>query len=209
MRDMPDNSVDLCLTDPPYGINAGKMQLGNSKNKKWVKKEWDNEPPKDEYFTELMRVSKNQIIWGGNYFKLPNVKGWIVWDKNNGNSDFADGELAWSSINKPLKIKKIHWCGIASNREDTSGKLHPTQKPVALFKWCLDNYSKEGDVIFDPFCGSGTTAIACHTLKRKFICVDKEKEYIDIAKKRYAELTAQQDLFIEPKETIEQERLGF
>ena len=108
MKQCEDKQFDLAIVDPPYGIDAGNMQMGNNTKKKWTKKDWDKNTPTKEYFDELFRISKNQIVWGGNYFDLPPSKCWVVWDKNNGESDFADGEMAWTSFNKPMRIKKLH-----------------------------------------------------------------------------------------------------
>ncbi len=167
MKQYPDKYFDLAIVDPPYGIGASEMQMGNNSKKKWNKgKNWDNETPTNEYWNELFRVSKNQIVWGGNYFDLPLTKSWTIWDKNNGESGFADGEMAWNSFNKPLKIKKIHWCGSASNWEDTSGKIHPTQKPVKLYSWQLQEYATEGMKLLDTHFGSGSIALAVDKANR-------------------------------------------
>ena len=196
MSRYPDNYFDLAIVDPPYGIRASEMQMGNNSKKKWDKgKNWDNETPTNEYWNELFRVSKNQIVWGGNYFDLPLTKSWTIWDKNNGNSDFADGEMAWTSFNKPLKIKKIHWCGSASNWEDTNGKIHPTQKPVALYKWLLDKYAKQGDKILDTHLGSGSIAIACHDYGFDLTACELDTEYFDKSIQRIKNHISQQKLF--------------
>jgi len=196
MARYPDKYFDLAIVDPPYGIGATNMQMGNNKKKKWKSgKNWDNETPSNEYFTELMRVSKNQIIWGGNYFSLPLTKHWVIWDKNNGDSDFADGEMAWCSLNKQLKIIKIHWCGSASNWEDTNGKIHPTQKPVALYKWLLDKYAKQGDKILDTHLGSGSIAMACHDYDFELTACELDKDYYDKAIERIKNHVSQQKLF--------------
>ena len=195
MREMSDNQFDLAIVDPPYGINAANMQMGNNSRKKWGKKDWDKNTPTPEYWNELFRVSKNQIVWGGNYFYLPPSKCWVVWDKNNGESDFADGEMAWTSFDKPMRIKKIHWTGSASNWEDTKGKIHPTQKPVKLYEWLLMNYAKEGDKILDTHLGSGSIAIACHNLGYDLTGYELDKEYYDNAIKRIKNHQAQTRIF--------------
>ena len=185
MRNIPDKSIDLVLTDPPYGIGISK----NPVRQMHAKKQWDNDIPNEEYFNEIFRISKNQIIWGGNYFNLPSSQGFIIWDKKQPeNFSLAMCEYAYSSFQKPAKIYRR---SVLEER----GKVHPTQKPVALFKWILDKYSEEGQTILDPFAGSGTTAIACHDLKRNFICIEKEPEYHAIATKRYNEAKAQMTLF--------------
>jgi site-specific DNA-methyltransferase (adenine-specific) len=196
MARYPDNYFDLAIVDPPYGIGANKMTLGNGKNKIYRgEKDWDLEIPPKPYWIELKRVSKNQIIWGGNYFELPPSKCWVVWDKNNGKSDFADGEMAWTSFNKPMRIKKIHWCGSASNWEDTNGKIHPTQKPVALYKWLLKNYAKEGDKILDTHLGSGSIAIACHDMGFDLEGCELDKDYFEAASKRFETHKSQLRIF--------------
>ena len=191
-----DNHFDLAIVDPPYGIDVTKMTLGNAKKKlKSKEKDWDNEVPSEAYFKELFRVSKNQLIWGGNYFDLPNSRFWIVWDKNNGESDFADGEMCWGSFDKPMRIKRVNWCGSACKHETGQNKIHPTQKPVKLYKWLLHNYTNEGDLILDTHLGSGSIAIACHYMKRNLIGYEIDKDYYDVACKRFKEQTSQQALW--------------
>jgi len=191
-----DNHFDLAIVDPPYGIGASEMQMGNNSKKKWNKgKNWDNETPTNEYWNELFRVSKNQIVWGGNYFDLPLTKSWTIWDKNNGESGFADGEMAWNSFNKPLKIKKIHWCGSASNWEDTSGKIHPTQKPLALYDWLLKEFAEEGDLILDTHLGSGSSRIAAYKGGFNFVGFEIDSEYYQKQEKRFNEFKSQLRLF--------------
>jgi len=196
MKQYPDKYFDLAIVDPPYGIGASEMQMGNNSKKKWNKgKNWDNETPTNEYWNELFRVSKNQIVWGGNYFDLPLTKSWTIWDKNNGESGFADGEMAWNSFNKPLKIKKIHWCGSASNWEDTSGKIHPTQKPLALYDWLLKEFAEEGDLILDTHLGSGSSRIAAYKGGFNFVGFEIDSEYYQKQEKRFNEFKSQLRLF--------------
>jgi site-specific DNA-methyltransferase (adenine-specific) len=202
MKDMGENSVDLCLTDPPYGINeaAGKNK---SRNKPFGSKvlkmeaihakdygcdDWDKERPKKEIFQLILKISNNQIIFGGNYFSdlLPASNCWIVWDKDNGKSHFADCELIYTSFKSAVRMKKYRWNGMLKQPgEKKDFRVHPTQKPVKLIQWILDKYSDKKDLIFDPFMGSGTTAIACYRTGRKFIGIEKEKKYFDIAVERY------------------------
>ena len=179
MRKLPDKCIDLCLCDPPYGIgeDGGKCRTRGKSIPNHEKGNWDNERPKKEYFDEILRISKNQIIFGGNYFTdyLSVSRGWIYWDKEMG-GDFSDGELAWTSFDMVLKsFKKC---------TRFSGKSHPTQKPIELMRWCLEKYSEAGMTVFDPFLGSGTTALAARDLGRKFIGCEKEEKYCLIAKKR-------------------------
>ena len=192
MRNIPDKSIDLVLTDPPYGIIKGIGLDGYSETSK--AKDWDTQRPPKEYFDEMFRISKNQVIWGLQYFidYLYPSKGILFWDKKNGANFMNDGEIAWTSFQKAVRIYRYAKIG-RDNKEPI--RLHPTQKPLALFKWILDKYSEEGQTILDPFAGSGTTAIACHDLKRNFICIEKEPEYHKIATKRYNEAKAQMTLF--------------
>lgn len=191
LKQLPDKSVDLILTDPPYGIGAGREKPHNG----WADhgiRDWDTSKPSPEFFSEIIRVSKNQIVWGGNYFSeyLPSSMGWRIWDKGQRDFSLADGELAWTSFNSALRI--FSYSRAAALQE---GKIHPTQKPVPLFKWCLRDLSKPGDLILDPMCGSGTTALACHALGRRYICIDKESDYVEAARNRLLQFQAQGDLF--------------
>ena len=186
-----DNYFDLAIVDPPYGINAGKMTMGSGKHKFKKGKDWDNSIPNDEYFKELFRVSKNQIIWGGNYFPLPLNNNWVIWDKLNPNLSFSEAELAWCSINKNVRVFKRY-----SAMEDEDGKKqHPTQKPILLYKYCLDKYAKQGDKILDTHLGSGSIAIACHDYGFDLTACELDKEYFDKAMQRINNHTAQQKLF--------------
>lgn len=188
MRQLPDKCIDLCLTDPPYGINedGGKDRTRGKQKVKHEKKGWDKDIPTKEVFEQIFRISKNQVIFGANYF-VEHIKpsmGWIYWDKNMG-GDFSDGELAYTSFKKALRSYKQH-----KNNNETQ---HPTQKPVELFVWILENYSKAGDLIFDPFAGSGTTGVACNKMvpSRNFILCEKEVDYCKIINNRIS----QQGLF--------------
>ncbi len=191
-----DNHFDLAVVDPPYGIGASEMTMGSGKNKKYKKgKKWDNETPNLEYFKELQRVSKNQIIWGGNYFadKLSPSRCYIFWDKGiNGDCDFADGELAWCSFNKVLRIAPIRYKGFLGA---DNVRIHPTQKPVKLYEWLLMNYAKEGDKILDTHLGSGSIAIACNKLGFNLTACELDKEYYEKSIKRIKENTIQKSLF--------------
>lgn len=196
MKKIPDKSIDLIITDPPYGIGVTKMKLGNARNQGFHRGDWDNFIPDKAYFNEMLRISKNQVIFGANYFckLLPDSRGWIVWDKNNGASSFADGELIYTSMDYPLRIKKVHWVGSAPKWEDTKGKIHPTQKPVEIIKYCIDYISKKNNIIsvLDPFMGSGSTGVACINTNRNFIGIEKDDKYFEIAKNRIYK--AQQDV---------------
>lgn len=193
MKKIPDKYFDLCLTDPPYGINIAKNgKVGGSKCCEvtdYGAKDWDLSIPSKEIFEEITRVSKNQIIFGGNYFVeyLKNSPCWIVWDKlNTGN--FADCELAWTSFKSAVRKYEFLWNGmLQQNMKNKEKRIHPTQKPVGLFSMILRDYSKEGYKIFDPFSGSGTTAIACHRGKRQFLCVEKDEVYFKKSVERLEE----------------------
>lgn len=201
LKQLPDKCIDLVLTDPPYGINVAKNgKVGGGKCCKvtdYGAKEWDSEIPHKEIFEEIMRVSKNQIIFGGNYFVeyLKNSPCWIVWDKlNTGN--FADCELAWTSFKSAVRKYEFLWNGmLQQNMQNKEKRIHPTQKPADLFGMILRDYSKEGDLIADFFSGSGTTAIACYNLKRKFICVEKDFDYWKASCKRLEDHQRQGVLF--------------
>ena len=201
LKQLPDKCIDLVLTDPPYGKQyaRGKNGWGVCENRPDLKDvAWDNTTPSKELFDEIIRVSKNQIIFGGNYFtdKLSVSNCWIVWDKigNNINkSVFADLELAWTSFNSVCR--KFVSVSMGFIKDDKSERIHPTQKPVDLFEKILSSYSKENDLILDCFSGSGTTAVACWELKRKFICVEKDFDYWKASCKRLEEHQKQLTLF--------------
>ena len=165
MKDMADNQYDLAIVDPPYGIDVTKMNMGSRKRaKEDKKKSWDNSVPDDKYFKELFRVSKNQIIWGGNYFNLPCSQYFCIWDKGETmyGRDFAEAEFAWVSKGGTRIYKK---------NPNQLNRIHPTQKHISLYEFCLMNYAKEGDKILDTHLGSGSIAIACHNLGYEFRCL--------------------------------------
>ena len=168
LKRFDDNYFDVAIVDPPYGIgeDGGKARTRGSKRTNGEKKGWDNERPNAEYFAELMRVSKNQIIWGANYMidkiQKPSM-GWIFWDKGMEFQDFSDGELAYTSFEKALKKYRFVWNGmLQGDMKNKETRIHPTQKPTQLYKWLLHNYAKQGDKILDTHLGSMSIAIACH-----------------------------------------------
>lgn len=209
MARYPDKYFDLAIVDPPYGIGMdggkigfnGKMKRNNTtslniKGNIFVKKQWDNNIPKKEYFDELFRISKNQIIWGNNYFGFKG--GAIFWDKDNGKSNFSDGELAYQSYTKSIRKFKFKWHGFFQENmsiELREKKIHPTQKPVALYKWLLDKYAKQTDKILDTHLGSGSIAIACHDYGFELTACELDKEYYDKAINRINNHILQQKLF--------------
>ena len=191
-----DNYFDLAIVDPPYGIKANKEKEHNGW-KDYGIKEWDNEIPKDEYFKELFRVSKNQIVWGGNYMTkyLPPKMCWLLWDKGQRDFSLADGELAWTSFDKALRIFTMPRGTALYDAKKNGGKIHPTQKPVKLYEWLLMNYAKEEDKILDTHLGSGSIAIACHNLGFDLTACELDKEYYNAAIKRIEQHKAQIRMF--------------
>ena len=184
MKEMSDNQFELAIVDPPYGIDASRMTMGrgsgNDTKKHDTSKKWDITIPKKIYFDEVQRVSKNQIIWGGNYFPYlwqKSCKGFIFWYKANPVPNFADGELAWTSFNKVAKMFDFRYYGNLEGNTSASIKHHPTQKPICLYEWLLMNYAKEGDKILDTHLGSGSIAIACHNLGYDLTACELDKEY--------------------------------
>lgn len=199
MKGLEDNSFDLACVDPPYGIDVANMTMGKGSaidNGVVKKKNWDKSIPDDVYFLELKRVSKNQIIWGGNYFLdfLGAARCFLLWDKLDYNSDFASHELAWTSFNENVKCYQR----ARSSQGDAKGKIHPTQKPVKLYQWLLTNYAKKGDRILDTHLGSGSSAIAAHYGGYDFVGCELDKDYYDAAKERFNRETSQIDLFQAP-----------
>ena len=191
MKGLKDNEFDLNLSDPPYGINAGKMTMGSGKHKFTKDKKWDEFVPSDECFNKIIETSANQIIFGGNYFKLPLNNNWIIWDKLNPNLSFSEAELAWCSINRNVRIYKRY-----SAMEDNDGKKqHPTQKPIDLYRWIIQNYTKPTDTILDCFGGSMSNAIACHMERRKLTIIELDADYFTSALKRFDFYERQLTLF--------------
>lgn len=202
MARYPDKYFDLAIVDPPYGIGWDKDNLEkyNStscadwigrKPKGYKKNDWDIGRPSVDYFIELKRVSKNQIIWGGNYFSdyLEPSGGWIVWDKGVVMPTFSDGELAWTNMKNSLKIIKMLWAGYRKCEE--TDRIHPTQKPVALYKWLLKNYAKQGDLILDTHVGSASSLIACHDMGFDAVGFELDADYYKASKQRLEDFMAQ------------------
>ena len=185
MKEFPDKYFELAIVDPPYGIGISS----NPVRKAHEKKSWDANVPNKEYFEELKRVSVNQIIWGGNYYNLPPTQNYIVWDKRQPHDfSLAMCELAWCSIQKPIKMFSY---SVLTERN----KIHPTQKPVALYKWLLTNYANNGDKILDTHVGSASSLIACHNLGFDYVGFELDKEYYKLASKRLETEKSQLSIF--------------
>jgi site-specific DNA-methyltransferase (adenine-specific) len=198
MARYPDKYFDLAVVDPPYGLDLANMNMGAGKskkaskiqNRKWKPKDWDKEIPTTEYFLELFRVSKNQIIWGGNYFDLPPCKNYIIWDKEIPNGlSFADCEMAWTSFDKAPKMCRY------SAYLDKHNKFHPTQKPIYLYDWIFNKYATEGMKVLDTHLGSGSSRIAAHKAGLDFIGCEIDPDYFAAAEKRYKDFAAQLRIF--------------
>ena len=187
MKQFPDKYFDLAIVDPPYGINiqkSGRLGRYNTNNV------WDNEIPNDDYFQELFRVSKNQIIWGGNYFPLKPTKCFLIWDKKQPeNISFASCEFAWTSFDSVAKTFYY------SPMNDTDKRIHTTQKPVALYEWLLSRYAKDGDIILDTHVGSASSLIACYNTNHKFVGFELDEHYYKLSKERLDREMAQMNLF--------------
>ncbi len=205
MSRYPDNYFDLAIVDPPYGIDFSNFNRTNKttdgtrvKANKYKNSNWDDSIPNDEYFIELIRVSKNQIVWGGNYFPIlwnNGCKGFIFWYKGNPVPNFADGELAYTSFNKVAKQFDFRYYGALQGKTSADDKIHPTQKPKELYKWLLDNYAKPGDKILDTHLGSGSIAIACHDYGFELTACELDSEYYEKAIQRIKNHTNQTKLF--------------
>lgn len=206
LREAPDNHWDLAICDPPYGIGAARssfMRTGKQTGKSlavsglnYTEKDWDGGTPSDEYFAQLRRVSENQIIWGGNYFDLGPASAYLVWDKDNGENRYADCELAWTSFKGAVRKFTWKWHGMLqeemSNKEQ---RIHPTQKPVALYKWLLTNYAKPGDKILDTHLGSQSSRIAAWDLGFEFVGFELDVDYYKAGCERFERHKSQAKLF--------------
>jgi site-specific DNA-methyltransferase (adenine-specific) len=216
MARAPDKFWDLCIVDPPYGgVTCGSNMKNKASNKAASRQYnttlWKQSPPGKVYFDELFRVSKNQIIWGGNYFQkdiAKNSQCWIVWDKENGCVDFADCELAWTSFNTAVRKFSYKWAGmLQGNMKDKEPRIHPTQKPIPLYKWLLTKYAKPGDKILDTHVGSASSLIACHQMGFQYWGFELDPDYYKAASDRLDKTKAQASIFdAQPK--VNQEQLS-
>lgn len=208
MKEFPDKYFGLAIVDPAYGRkeHGGRNRSGYVKQKNGSKifvkdgqyenRNWDNEPPSEEYFNELIRVSKNQIIWGCNYFDYPLIGGRIIWDKCNDGSDQSDAEIAYCSMNNRVDIFRYMWRGMFQGKSITEGttqqgnkklnekRIHPTQKPVVLYEWLLNRYAKPNDIILDTHVGSASSLIACYNTNHKFVGFELDEYYYKVSKQR-------------------------
>jgi site-specific DNA-methyltransferase (adenine-specific) len=200
MREMPDNHFDLAIVDPPYGLgkrlHAGgrDAQQGRISASQYQGKEWDV-PPSPEYFAELRRVSKHQIIWGGNYFDLPPTRGILIWDKVQPMPTMSFGELAWTSYDKPMKKIEFAYTNYVEGKGPVSKKIHPTQKPVGLYQRVLAEYTKPGMRVLDTHMGSGSIAIAAHYAGIHLTACEIDPDYYKLALERIEQETRQLSLF--------------
>lgn len=220
MRKMPDKAFELAIVDPPYGISATKMKMGAGAPSRGgntsfavadrkgrlnagagklkdraiqnLSCDWDYKPPTPEYFAELFRVSQNQIIWGGNYFDLPPTRGIVCWDKEQPWENFSQWEMAWTSLDTPAAMYRLS----TTKASAAEGKIHPTQKPVALYKWLLRKYAKQGDRILDTHLGSGSSRIAAYDMGFDFTGYEIDPDYFKAQEERYKRHTAQLNFFV-------------
>ena len=215
MKEFPDKYFDLAIVDPAYGQKEHggknrsryvKQKNGNKifvKDGRYENRHWDNKPPSEDYFKELMRVSKNQIVWGCNYFDYPLSGGRIVWDKCNDGSDQSDAEIAYCSMSNRVDIFRYMWRGMLQGKSITEGtvqqgnkklnekRIHPTQKPIALYEWIIKRYAKEGDIILDTHVGSASSLIAYYRANHKYVGFELDEQYYKLSKQRLAEEMSQ------------------
>lgn len=208
MKTMPDKCVDLALVDPPYEIE--RFKHGSLRFDKTEKAKngliWDIAPT-DEYFTELFRISKNVIIWGANNFILPKTEYFIVWDKMQTVDNFASAEYAWTNCNKPARVFRYGVHQMMQDRNKEGGKIHPTQKPIALYTWLLQNYAKRGDKILDTHVGSASSLIACHRMGFEYWGMELDADYYKAASERLEKEKSMQPLF-SPEEIYKPQQQG-
>lgn len=199
--------VHAVVTDPPYGIGENGERSSRTKNRgRWNNPkpvdygfvEWDKKPLDLSVINAVLEAGTYQIIFGGNYYALPPTSCWLVWDKLNGNNDFADCELAWTNLNKAVRRIQFLWNGFQRQNNEKRGD-HPTQKPIGVMRWCLSHLPDDAQTILDPFMGSGTTGVAAVQMGRKFIGIEREPRYFDIACRRIEDAQRQVDIFAAPE----------
>jgi site-specific DNA-methyltransferase (adenine-specific)/modification methylase len=190
--------VDAVVTDPPYGIgesvgkNKSRCKLAVAKD--YGNDDWDNSPISDELMKLVVTAGRKAIVFGGNYYAMSPTKCWLVWDKENGKNDFADAELAWTNLDKAVRLKRYMWHGMLRANKEPRGD-HPTQKPVGIIEWCISHLPADSQVILDPFMGSGTTGVAAVQMGRNFIGIEREPKYFEIACERIKNAQLQGGLF--------------
>ncbi|MCB0540393.1 MAG: site-specific DNA-methyltransferase [Bacteroidetes bacterium] len=201
MKQVPDKFFHLAIVDPPYGIGAGSVNFQSGTRKRPSKfhkqNDWDTSIPAPEYWEQLFRVSKNQIVFGGNYMTdfLPPSRCWIFWDKGTGDNSYADGELAWTSFDKVVKKFSKFWSGGNAKEKFDIDRIHPTQKPIQLYEWIIKEFMSEGNLILDTHLGSGGSRIAAHKAGKIFVGTEIDKDYFEMQEKRWKNFTAQTVLF--------------
>lgn len=196
MKGCKDNEFDLAIVDPPYNIvSQQKRGIGSRIDPTGKMNDWNNKKPEPEYYLELFRVSKHQIIWGANNFELPPTEYFCIWDKMQSVDNFASAEYAWTNCKMPAKVFRYSIHQVMADRKREGGKIHPTQKPIKLYDWLLKTYTEQGQKILDTHLGSGSSAIAAHYYGVDFVGLELDKDYFNAAKERFDLQTRQQDLF--------------
>lgn len=202
---------DACVTDPPYGIGEGNAK-GQTRQKVAAPRQyagtdgWDDKPASAEHIRLMQSISRHQIIFGGNYFEgLGPTPCWLVWDKQNGDNDFADCELAWTNLRKA--VRRIYWRWNGMIRKGDDVREHPTQKPLGVMEWCIGHLPDGALTILDPFCGSGTTLVACERMGKQGTGIERDPDYFEVMCRRVEEATRQPDLFVAAPEQPKQEAL--
>lgn len=201
------DKVDAVVTDPPYGIGESSKKVQSRQRKKGSQSkaladqvdygdfDWDQLPASADQIQSVLDMCDEAVIFGGNYFTLPPASCWLVWDKENGENDFADAEMAWTNINGAVRLIRHMWNGMLRASEKSTQRVHPTQKPIIVMEWAIRQFKKSPNTILDPFMGSGTTGVACMNLGRKFIGIEIERKYFDIACERIEAAQSQGRLF--------------
>lgn len=201
--------VDACVTDPPYGIGENERKVASRDKladaRDYGAFDWDSTPCSPDQITAIRACSRHQIIFGGNYYDLPPTSCWLVWDKQNGENDFADCELAWTNLQKA--VRRVYWRWNGMIRKGHEERFHPTQKPVGVMEWCINHLPTDCHTILDPFAGSGTTGVACVRLGKRFIGIEKDRRYFDVMVRRIEDAYRQPDFFVASPTKAKQEAM--
>jgi len=191
--------VDVVVTDPPYGLQENAHRVASrgklAKTTDYGSFDWDKEPASRQHIDAIVASCNEAVIFGGNYFHLPPARCWLIWDKDNGSNDFADAEMAWTNIQGSVRLIRHKWNGMLRASENKVPRVHPTQKPIVVMEWAISQCRKGARTVLDPFMGSGTTGVACANMGRKFIGIEIERKYFDIACERIDAAHAQGRLF--------------